>query len=115
VAKEARHEWKNYNDTKQKIQFIKEGMNYMEHWEWKGVILWNKGRMFLCPQSKLKQQILRESHDSSMIGHVWFIKTHQRIKKDFFWEGMKKDIQKFVRECQLFQINKGETNVLYLS
>ena len=52
---EARQEWKNDNITRQKIQCIKEGMNSMEHWEWKGDILWYKGRIFLCPRSKLKQ------------------------------------------------------------
>jgi hypothetical protein len=43
-----------------------------------------------------------------MKGHVGFLKTYQSIKKDLFWEGMMKDIQKFVRECQVFQRNKGE-------
>jgi hypothetical protein len=105
---ESHHEWKNDNSTRQKIQCIKEGMNSMEHWEWKRDILWYKGRIFLCPQSKLKQQILRESHDSPMAGHSGFLKTYQRIKKYFLGEGMKKDIQKFVRECQVCQRNKGE-------
>jgi hypothetical protein len=105
---ETLYEWKNDNDTKQKIQCIKEGMNSMEHWEWKGDILWYKGRICLCPQSKLKQQILRESHDTMSLGHAWFLKTYQRIKNYFFWEGMKKYIQKFVRECQVFKRNKGE-------
>jgi hypothetical protein len=27
----------------------------------------------------------------------------------FFWEGMKKDILMFVTECDIFQLNKGET------
>jgi len=44
-----------------------------------------------------------------MDGHAGFLKTYQRIKKDFFWKRMKKDIQKFVRECKVFQRNKGET------
>jgi hypothetical protein len=30
---ETHHEWKNDNNTKQKIQCIKEGMNSMEYWE----------------------------------------------------------------------------------
>ena len=74
-------------------------MNSIEHWEWKRDILLYKGIIFLCPQSKLKKQILRESHDSSMEGHLGFLKAYQRIKKDFVWEGTKKDIQNFVREC----------------
>jgi len=55
----------------------------MEHWEWKRDILWYKGRIFLFPQSKLKQQILRESRDSPMVGNLGFFKTYQRIKNYF--------------------------------
>jgi hypothetical protein len=44
-----------------------------------------------------------------MEGHPRFLKKYQRIKKYFWGEGMKKDVQKFVREFQVFQINKGET------
>jgi viroplasmin and RNaseH domain-containing protein len=43
------HEWKNDNNMRQKIQCIKEGMNSMEHWEWKRDILWCKCRICLCP------------------------------------------------------------------
>jgi hypothetical protein len=45
----------------------------------------------------LKEQILRESHDSPMERHLEFLKTYQRIENDFLGEGMKKDIQNFVR------------------
>ena len=31
------------------------------------------------------------------------------VKKDFFWDGLKSDIQKFVVECLVFQQNKVET------
>jgi hypothetical protein len=44
-----------------------------------------------------------------MAGHLGFLKKYQNIKKYFWGEGMKKDIQKIVRECQVFQRNKGET------
>jgi hypothetical protein len=31
------------------------------------------------------------------------------IKIDFFWEGLKIDVQNFVSECLVWQQNKGET------
>ena len=31
------------------------------------------------------------------------------VKKDFFWDGIKSNVQKFVVECLVFQQNKVET------
>jgi hypothetical protein len=36
------------------------------------------------------------------------LKTYHRFKKDFFWEGLKEDVQQFVAECLVCQKNKGE-------
>jgi hypothetical protein len=37
-----------------------------------------------------------------------FLKTYHRVKKEFFWDGLKTDVQKFVAECLVFQQNKVE-------
>jgi hypothetical protein len=38
-----------------------------------------------------------------------FLKTYHRVKKDFFWDGLKTNVQRFVVECLVFQENKVET------
>ena len=50
-----------------------------------------------------------ELHTSPLEGHSGFLKTYHRVKKDFFWDGLKLDILKFVAECLVFQQNKVET------
>jgi len=47
-----------------------------------------------------------EFHSSPLGGHLRIFKTYHRVKKDFFWDGLKSDIQKFVAECLIFQQNK---------
>jgi len=47
-----------------------------------------------------------ELHTSPLGGHSRFLKTYHMVKKDYFWDGLKLDIQKFVAECQQ---NKVET------
>ena len=42
-------------------------------------------------------------------GHSGFLKTYHRLKREFFWDGLKSDIQKFVVECLVCQQNKVET------
>jgi hypothetical protein len=51
-------------------------------------------------------------HTSLIGGHSGFLKTYQRIKKDFFLEILKTDIQNFLVECLVFQQNKGENQDL---
>jgi hypothetical protein len=50
-----------------------------------------------------------ELHTSPVGGHLGFLKTYHRVKKDFFWDGLKTDVQMFVAECLVCQQNKVET------
>jgi hypothetical protein len=53
--------------------------------------------------------VLSELHATPTVGHSGFTKTYDRVKRSFFWDGMKHDIHKFVTECEVCQRNKGET------
>jgi transposase InsO family protein len=37
------------------------------------------------------------------------LKTYHRVKKDFFWDGLKTNVQRFLVECLVCQQNKVET------
>ena len=50
-----------------------------------------------------------ELHTSPLGGHLGFLKTYHRVKKEFFWDGLKSDIQKFVAEYLVCKQNKVET------
>jgi hypothetical protein len=76
---------------------------------WKNDSLWYKDRLYLCKNSQLKQKVLLELHTSPVGGHSGFLKTYDRVKKDFFWDGLKNDVQRFVAECLVCQQNKVET------
>ena len=47
-------------------------------------------------------------HASPIVGHAGFDKTIQRARKDFVWPGMKSDVKKFIRECDISQRVKAE-------
>lgn len=55
--------------------------------------------MYLYNNSTLKHKILKEIHESPIRVHLGFLKTYHQVKQDFFWEGLKVDVQKFVAEC----------------
>ena len=47
---------------------------------------------------------------TSLVGrHLGFLKKYHMVKKEFFWEGLKSNIQRFVEECLVCQQNKVET------
>ena len=56
-----------------------------------GLLLF-KGRIYLGSNSPLKSSILHHVHNGPLGGHSGYVKTLHRVKKDFYWHGMKKDL-----------------------
>ena len=106
---EAREEWKNDEEVWALICKLQQDSSTSDTFSWKNDSLWYKDRLYLCKNSQLKQKILMELHNSPLGGHSGFLKTYHRVKKEFFWDGLKLDIQKFVAKCLVFQQNKVET------
>jgi hypothetical protein len=45
-------------------------------------------------------------HESPIGGHIGMNRTYQRLKQYINWEGMKRDVEKFIRKCGNCQKNK---------
>jgi hypothetical protein len=106
---EARDEWKNDEKVWTLIQRLQQDSSASNTFMWKNDSLWYKDRLYLCKNSQLKQKVLLELHTSPVGGHLGLLKTYHRVKKDFFWDGLKTDVQRFVAECLVCQQNKVET------
>jgi hypothetical protein len=72
-------------------------------------LLFYRGRIVIPPTSSLCTTLLAEFHNSKMGGHSGVLRTYTRIAQSFFWEGMKKDVRKYVATCDTCQQNKSET------
>ena len=55
----------------------------------------------------VRERILRESHDALYSGHLGMDRTLQLIQRNFWWPGMRKDVQEYVRTCLSCQRNKS--------
>lgn len=53
-----------------------------------------------------KLEILKVLHDSSFGGNFGCNKTYERIKREYHWPGMKREIHAYVLKCTKCQINK---------
>jgi hypothetical protein len=102
-VEEARIEWKQYQEVCKIIQQLQEGSSALDKFVWRIDLLWYHDHLYLCKNSQLKQKVLLESHTSTVGGNSGFLKTYHMIKKDFLWEGLKIDVQKFVYECVVCQ------------
>jgi hypothetical protein len=91
------------------IQRLQQDSNALDTFTWENDSLWYKYGLYLCNNSQLKQKVLLELHTSLVGGHSGFLKTYHRVKKEFFWDGLKTDVQRFVVECLVCQQNKVET------
>ena len=102
-------EWKYDEKIWTFIQKLQQNPDASNTFRWKDEFLWYKDHLYVGKSSQLKQKVLSKFHSSPIGGHSGFLKTYHRVKKDFFGDGLKYDVQKFVAECLVFQQNKVET------
>ena len=71
-------------------------------------LLFFKGRIYLGSNSPLKSSILHHVHNGPLGGHSGYVKTLHRVKQDFYWPGMRKDLMQYIKECDVCQQVKHE-------
>lgn len=65
-----------------------------------------KGRLVIPPKSELVSKLLLEYYNTPIGGHSGDFKTYQQIAQEWFWSGMRKKVQQYVRSCAICQENK---------
>ena len=95
-------------DVHGKLQKLKSGSLDPTRFKEHGGLLFYEGRLYLSPNSSLKDKIIHQYNYSPMGGNSGFHKTMSRLKADFYWQGMKNDVRKYVWECDNCQRHKGE-------
>jgi len=55
-----------------------------------------------------QQQVLQQFHSHPLEGHTGAQKAYSRLKKEFYWPGMRQEVRRFVKECEACQRNKTE-------
>jgi len=71
----------------------------------KGCLTYN-GRLVLPKNSSRIPMLLKEFHDGPLGGHSGPLRTFKRMSGMFYWEGMRKDIQRYIAMCDVCQKNK---------
>ena len=85
--------------------------NYVEEFYKKNGLLYRKhqetktGRSFnqLVVPKELRRQVMSVNHESAFSGHLGAKKTEVRILPNFFWPGLRQDVIRFCRSCDVCQ------------
>ena len=74
-------------------------------WEEDGVV-YMEGRVYVPNNKKIKEEILKENHDSVDVGHLGQHRMLELLKRNYWWPGLKEDIKRYVQGCFKCQQNK---------
>ncbi|XP_072980023.1 uncharacterized protein [Typha angustifolia] len=78
-----------------------------EHEERNGLVL-EHGRIKVPRNEELRRLLMAHFHDTPIAGHEGVLRTYKRLAQNCTWTGMKTDVKKYVRECQICQRAKSE-------
>ena len=65
-----------------------------------------KGRQLIAPDPREFTAIITQYHDHITAGHSGRAKTLEKIKENYIWEGMRKDVDRYVDNCETCQRTK---------
>ena len=64
-------------------------------WEEDGLV-YMEGRIYVPNNKKVKEEILRENHDSVDVGHLGQQRMLELLKRNYWWPGLKEDVKRYV-------------------
>ncbi|WVZ63760.1 hypothetical protein U9M48_013367 [Paspalum notatum var. saurae] len=71
-------------------------------------VLWFKNHLVVPKDMELMKKILDEAHTSMFTMHLGSNKMYQDLKQKFWWTYMKREIVKYVSQCDVCQRVKGD-------
>ena len=71
-------------------------------------LLYFTGRKLYVPSSKLRRELLKETHDTKWVGHPREERTLALLARSFHWPKMKEDVKAYVKTCHVCQVYKIE-------
>ncbi|KAL1356594.1 hypothetical protein AAHE18_05G195900 [Arachis hypogaea] len=69
-----------------------------------------RGKIWVPDFEGIRTQLLQKFHNTPMAGHHGELKTYKAIGELFFWPGLRKNIHKFIQECDVCQSTKYMTS-----
>ncbi|KAD2804089.1 hypothetical protein E3N88_37466 [Mikania micrantha] len=104
-----KNSWELDDQLKEVLLGLQNGGPSSSKYSWNGEVLFRKGKVIVGKDITLQNDIITLCHSSPMGGHSGIHGTMQRIRSLFYWKGLHKGVQNFVRNCDICQQGKNET------
>ncbi|SJL13786.1 uncharacterized protein ARMOST_17234 [Armillaria ostoyae] len=75
----------------------------------KNGILYYDNRVYVPRHSSLRGEIIAQSHDHITAGHPGIAKTRELVQREYWWPKIQKDIEAYVKGCEVCQRTKSNT------
>ncbi|QRW25134.1 Retrotransposable element Tf2 protein [Rhizoctonia solani] len=76
-------------------------------YQWKEELLWYEERIFVPDSKAIRLELLEQYHDSPIAGHQGQAHTLELLSRDYYWPGMKAQVNRYVESCENCQRSKG--------
>lgn len=76
---------------------------------WRQGLLFFKGKVVILDDGALRSKLLHEMHDTKVGGHSSVLRTYKKLGQQFYWPGIHKSVQEYIKGCEVCQKVKAET------
>ena len=96
---------------------VQDTIQRMRQWQVKSVFVLNPqgllvqeddGQRKLIVLTSMRQKLMASCLDKPSKGHLGVHKTTKQVKRQYWWKGMAKDIENYVKSCPVCQVMKSD-------
>ena len=73
------------------------------------ILIVGESKVYIPADPRIKTILLSEAHDTIFGGHHGVEKTQEKIRRYWFWPGMLKDTEEYIKTCSVCQSTKHKT------
>lgn len=98
-----------YSEDELAVSFLAGDTKTKKHISvWDGLILFKQRRLYVPAAAGLRRSLLREHHDTLWAGHPGQEKTLELVAQSFYWPYVERDVEAYVRTCNVCLQDKAE-------
>ena len=80
-----------------------------EEWKVEGELVIKEGKIYVPKDEELRAEIIQLHHDVLAVEHGGRWKTVELVTRNYWWPGVTRDVERYVKGCDLCQRIKNRT------